>query len=57
MKEGLGVNLPPREVDEYCTKRLWEFGTRFYIMNRGMVVAGGIPSELSAEMVHQHLSV
>jgi urea transport system ATP-binding protein len=34
-----------------------EFGHRFYIMNRGTVVAEGVPADLSAEMVNQHLSV
>lgn len=34
-----------------------EFGQYFYIMNRGRVVAEGETAQLSAEMVHQHLSV
>ena len=34
-----------------------EFGQYFYIMNRGRVVAEGETSQLSSEMVHQHLSV
>lgn len=34
-----------------------EFGQYFYIMNRGRVVAEGETGQLSADMVHQHLSV
>ncbi|MGA2500313.1 MAG: urea ABC transporter ATP-binding subunit UrtE [Tepidisphaeraceae bacterium] len=34
-----------------------EFGNRFYIMNRGRVVADGIAADLDASMVNQHLSV
>jgi urea transport system ATP-binding protein len=34
-----------------------EFGNRFYVMNRGRVVAQGNTEDLSAEIVHQHLSV
>lgn len=34
-----------------------EFGTRFYIMNRGKVVAEGQTSGLDAAMVREHLSV
>jgi urea transport system ATP-binding protein len=34
-----------------------EFGNRFYVMNRGRVVAKGNTEDLSAEIVHQHLSV
>jgi len=34
-----------------------EFGQRFYIMNRGQVVAKGETSELSGELVSRHLSV
>lgn len=34
-----------------------EFGQHFYIMNRGRVVASGVTSELSEELVHRHLSV
>jgi urea transport system ATP-binding protein len=34
-----------------------EFGHRFYVMNRGQVVAGGATGDLSAEIVQQHLSV
>jgi urea transport system ATP-binding protein len=34
-----------------------EFGHGFYVMNRGRVVAEGPTAELSAEVVHQHLSV
>jgi urea transport system ATP-binding protein len=34
-----------------------EFGQSFYIMNRGMVVHAGQTSELSQDVVHQHLSV
>jgi urea transport system ATP-binding protein len=34
-----------------------EFGHRFYIMNRGRVVAEGNTDGLTQEIVHQHLSV
>ena len=34
-----------------------EFGNRFYIMNRGRVVADGEAASLDANMVNQHLSV
>jgi urea transport system ATP-binding protein len=34
-----------------------EFGQRFYIMNRGRVVAQGATSELSDDLVRAHLSV
>jgi urea transport system ATP-binding protein len=34
-----------------------EFGQYFYIMDRGRVVADGETSQLTAEVVHQHLSV
>jgi len=34
-----------------------EFGNRFYVMNRGRVVAQGNTEDLSADIVHQHLSV
>lgn len=34
-----------------------EFGHRFYIMNRGRVVAAGATPELSQELVSKHLSV
>jgi|SRR5688572_16399826 len=34
-----------------------EFGQRFYIMNRGRVVADGLTAELSDEIVGRHLSV
>jgi len=34
-----------------------EFGQRFYIMNRGRVVAEGATSELDARLVSTHLSV
>jgi len=34
-----------------------EFGNRFYVMNRGRVVAQGNTEDLSPEIVHQHLSV
>ena len=34
-----------------------EFGNGFYIMNRGMVAAEGATSELSEEMIAEHLSV
>jgi len=34
-----------------------EFGQRFYIMNRGQVVASGLCDELSQDVVGQHLSV
>ena len=34
-----------------------EFGDRFYIMNRGLVVADGQTADLSEEVVHRHLSV
>ncbi len=34
-----------------------EFGSRFYIMNRGLVVANGACSELSDAHVSEHLSV
>jgi urea ABC transporter ATP-binding protein UrtE len=34
-----------------------EFGHGFYVMNRGRVVAEGPTAELSADVVHQHLSV
>ena len=34
-----------------------EFGQRFYIMNRGQVVASGACGELSQDVVSQHLSV
>ena len=34
-----------------------EFGKRFYIMNRGQVCYSGMASELTPEVVHQHLSV
>ena len=34
-----------------------EFGKRFYIMNRGQVCHAGLASELTPDVVHQHLSV
>ena len=34
-----------------------EFGHQFYIMNRGQVAAEGTTSELTADLVHAHLSV
>jgi urea transport system ATP-binding protein len=34
-----------------------EFGQRFYIMNRGRVVAQGATAELSSDLVSRHLSV
>jgi urea transport system ATP-binding protein len=34
-----------------------EFGQHFYIMNRGQVVAQGVTSELSQDLVSRHLSV
>ena len=34
-----------------------EFGDRFYIMNRGRVVANGDTPQLSEAIVRQHLSV
>ncbi|MGN6370018.1 MAG: urea ABC transporter ATP-binding subunit UrtE [Phycisphaerae bacterium] len=34
-----------------------EFGERFYIMNRGRVVAEGVTAELTGEIVSRHLSV
>ena len=34
-----------------------EFGHAFYVMNRGRVVAEGITSDLTPEIIHQHLSV
>jgi urea transport system ATP-binding protein len=34
-----------------------EFGQYFYIMNRGRVVSEGETSQLTAEVVNQHLSV
>lgn len=34
-----------------------EFGHRFYVMNRGQIVAAGATGELSADIVNQHLSV
>lgn len=34
-----------------------EFGHRFYMMNRGQVVAGGTTLELTQDLVRQHLSV
>ena len=34
-----------------------EFGDKFYLMNRGRVVAGGTTKELTDELVSQHLSV
>ena len=34
-----------------------EFGQRFYIMNRGQVVAAGTTGELTNELVSRHLSV
>src|SRR6185437_14904967 len=34
-----------------------EFGQYFYIMDRGRVVAEGETTQLSADVVHQHLSV
>jgi len=34
-----------------------EFGSYFYIMNRGAVVAQGNTSDLSSGMVDEHLSV
>ena len=34
-----------------------EFGDRFYIMNRGRVVANGDTPQLSEDIVRQHLSV
>ncbi len=34
-----------------------EFGQRFYIMNRGAVVADGTTAELSPDLVKRHLSV
>ncbi len=34
-----------------------EFGQRFYIMNRGQVVAQGATAELSGDLVSRHLSV
>lgn len=34
-----------------------EFGHRFYIMNRGQVMSEGGSAELTAQLVHQHLSV
>ncbi len=34
-----------------------EFGDRFYIMNRGRVVADGTTEQLTDELVSQHLSV
>jgi urea transport system ATP-binding protein len=34
-----------------------EFGSRFYIMNRGQVVANGACNELSDRHVSEHLSV
>ena len=34
-----------------------EFGQYFYIMNRGSVVSEGETSQLTAEVVNQHLSV
>ena len=34
-----------------------EFGDRYYIMNRGRVVANGDTPQLSEAIVRQHLSV
>nr|MCS5575598.1 ATP-binding cassette domain-containing protein [Pseudomonadales bacterium] len=34
-----------------------EFGDKFYLMNRGRVVADGTTAELTDELVSQHLSV
>ena len=34
-----------------------EFGNAFYVTDRGRVVAEGATSDLSAEIVDQHLSV
>ncbi len=34
-----------------------EFGHDFYVMDRGQVVANGTTAELSAELVHRHLTV
>ena len=34
-----------------------EFGVKFYLMNRGQVVADGTTEELTDELVSQHLSV
>ena len=34
-----------------------EFGQKFYIMDRGQVVADGETEELTSELVHKHLSV
>jgi urea transport system ATP-binding protein len=34
-----------------------EFGQKFYIMDRGRVVADGETGELTSDLVHQHLSV
>ena len=34
-----------------------KFGDKFYLMNRGRVVADGTTEELTDELVSQHLSV
>ena len=50
--EGMAVVL----VEQYL-EFVKEIGSRFYIMNRGQVVADGACSELSAAHVSEHLSV
>jgi len=51
-KRGMTVVL----VEQYLDF-VREFGTCFYIMNRGLVVAEGKTSELTTELVDRHLSV